>query len=192
MKQRAQAFTTSYNGRSLVLRNDVFVGPAFDPAAISGPINPTTAKGREFTAIWDTGATHSCITEGVATACNLKPTSIVQTHSAQGTNLANAYYVSLFLPNNVFFPGVNVTQVRLRDADVLIGMDIISQGDFAVTNLDGKTKFSFRMPSLTDIDFVQQASSQGPSAPKGPFGKVGRNAPCPCGSGKKYKNCHGK
>ena len=22
--------------------------------------------------------------------------------------------------------------------------------------------------------------------------KVGRNAPCPCGSGKKYKKCHGK
>ncbi len=24
------------------------------------------------------------------------------------------------------------------------------------------------------------------------FGKVGRNDPCPCGSGKKYKNCHGR
>ena len=23
------------------------------------------------------------------------------------------------------------------------------------------------------------------------FGKVGRNQPCPCGSGKKYKHCHG-
>jgi preprotein translocase subunit SecA len=22
-------------------------------------------------------------------------------------------------------------------------------------------------------------------------GKVGRNDPCPCGSGKKYKQCHG-
>jgi preprotein translocase subunit SecA len=22
--------------------------------------------------------------------------------------------------------------------------------------------------------------------------KVGRNEPCPCGSGKKYKHCHGK
>jgi preprotein translocase subunit SecA len=22
--------------------------------------------------------------------------------------------------------------------------------------------------------------------------KVGRNDPCPCGSGKKYKHCHGK
>jgi preprotein translocase subunit SecA len=25
-----------------------------------------------------------------------------------------------------------------------------------------------------------------------PVPKVGRNDPCPCGSGKKYKNCHGK
>jgi preprotein translocase subunit SecA len=24
------------------------------------------------------------------------------------------------------------------------------------------------------------------------WGKVGRNKPCPCGSGKKYKHCHGK
>jgi len=25
-----------------------------------------------------------------------------------------------------------------------------------------------------------------------PTQKVGRNDPCPCGSGKKYKHCHGK
>ena len=24
------------------------------------------------------------------------------------------------------------------------------------------------------------------------WGKVGRNEPCPCGSGKKYKRCHGR
>jgi preprotein translocase subunit SecA len=24
------------------------------------------------------------------------------------------------------------------------------------------------------------------------FARVGRNEPCPCGSGKKYKQCHGK
>ncbi|MDP1897982.1 MAG: SEC-C metal-binding domain-containing protein [Sulfurimicrobium sp.] len=30
--------------------------------------------------------------------------------------------------------------------------------------------------------------------PKNPstWGRVGRNEPCPCGSGKKYKQCHGK
>jgi hypothetical protein len=27
---------------------------------------------------------------------------------------------------------------------------------------------------------------------RGEFEKVGRNDPCPCGSGKKYKNCHGR
>jgi hypothetical protein len=27
---------------------------------------------------------------------------------------------------------------------------------------------------------------------KAPRGKIGRNAPCPCGSGKKYKKCCGK
>ena len=30
--------------------------------------------------------------------------------------------------------------------------------------------------------------------PKNPatWGRVGRNEPCPCGSGKKYKHCHGQ
>ena len=41
------------------------------------------------------------------------------------------------------------------------------------------------------------ASNQGPDAQQAkPLEreepKVGRNQPCPCGSGKKYKNCHGK
>ncbi|MDE7413841.1 MAG: preprotein translocase subunit SecA [Muribaculaceae bacterium] len=33
---------------------------------------------------------------------------------------------------------------------------------------------------------------QGPKQPIKAEPKVGRNDPCPCGSGKKYKNCHGK
>ena len=35
-----------------------------------------------------------------------------------------------------------------------------------------------------------------PTGPTGPIRnegpKIGRNDPCPCGSGKKYKNCHGR
>jgi len=30
------------------------------------------------------------------------------------------------------------------------------------------------------------------STPRRDGEKVGRNDPCPCGSGKKYKRCHGK
>jgi preprotein translocase subunit SecA len=40
---------------------------------------------------------------------------------------------------------------------------------------------------------VRQAASDTVD-PQNPatWGKVSRNAPCPCGSGKKYKHCHGK
>jgi preprotein translocase subunit SecA len=34
------------------------------------------------------------------------------------------------------------------------------------------------------------ALNQKPAAPRGP--RVGRNDPCPCGSGKKFKQCHGQ
>ncbi|MEM6666320.1 MAG: preprotein translocase subunit SecA, partial [Pseudomonadota bacterium] len=36
-----------------------------------------------------------------------------------------------------------------------------------------------------------QAAAIDPTRPE-TWGKVARNAPCPCGSGKKYKHCHGK
>lgn len=37
---------------------------------------------------------------------------------------------------------------------------------------------------------LTQASERNPQDPKS-WGPVGRNEPCPCGSGKKYKHCHG-
>ncbi len=35
------------------------------------------------------------------------------------------------------------------------------------------------------------SNDRSPNAKARPSGKVGRNEPCPCGSGKKYKRCHG-
>jgi preprotein translocase subunit SecA len=45
---------------------------------------------------------------------------------------------------------------------------------------------------LADLSFVGgdgSSSTEKQPVVKGP--KVGRNDPCPCGSGKKYKKCHG-
>ncbi|GMQ96553.1 MAG: hypothetical protein BMS9Abin15_0226 [Gammaproteobacteria bacterium] len=66
------------------------------------------------------------------------------------------------LPNTAGVTGVRVTEANRigNDVDVLIGMDIITLGDFAVTTYNGKTTFSFRMPSLTEIDFVKEIESQ--------------------------------
>jgi preprotein translocase subunit SecA len=39
---------------------------------------------------------------------------------------------------------------------------------------------------------VDEDSRRAPAIPAGGVPRVGRNDPCPCGSGKKYKNCHGR
>jgi preprotein translocase subunit SecA len=52
--------------------------------------------------------------------------------------------------------------------------------------------------ALSDVSLVPSmrnggapASARDPNDPSS-WGKVGRNEPCPCGSGKKYKHCHGR
>jgi preprotein translocase subunit SecA len=44
--------------------------------------------------------------------------------------------------------------------------------------------------NLVEAADAQAQASQTPVHREGP--KVGRNDPCPCGSGKKYKHCHGR
>jgi hypothetical protein len=46
-------------------------------------------------------------------------------------------------------------------------------------------------PLLGFEKFVARRSGSGPRG-RGAAGKVGRNDPCPCGSGKKFKRCCGR
>lgn len=77
-------------------------------------------------------------------------------HGVGGPENAEVYLVNIYLPNNVAFSNVRVTKAKLLEADLLVGMNIINRGDFAVTNKNGDTKFSFRYPSQTHIDFVEE------------------------------------
>ena len=52
--------------------------------------------------------------------------------------------------------------------------------------------FSYAMLTRwREVDARQQAV-QRPATEPAKWGKVGRNDPCPCGSGTKYKHCHGR
>ena len=147
------SFTTVSVSRVNILKNECEVSEAWDPS--SGSPQPNM---KPFTVIWDTGATHSVITPNVVTACGLKSIGVQKVYHAQGvTDDVETFLVNILLPNNVGFPGLRVTLGELVGADMLIGMDIISQGDFAVTNSNNRTKFSFRMPSMGDIDFVAES-----------------------------------
>ena len=168
-------FTARYGGLSRELRTrDVGIGTARAPDEAPPPV-------RTYSAIWDTGATHTNITAKVVSECGLTPTGVADAIGVHGGKLTNTYLIDVYLPNLVVARGLQVIEAESLPGpdDVLIGMDIFNLGDFAVSNYRGKTTFTFRTPSLEEIDFS-------PPPPK-----VGRNAPCPCGSHKKFKKCCG-
>lgn len=186
----AHCLTLNSNGRLNVIKTPAWVSLAFDPISTSLP-HPDS---QQFNAIWDTGATGSVISERVIASCGLKPIGVALVHTAGGVTRTEVYLINIRLPSNVGFSNVRVTKGQMGpDADVLIGMDIIGMGDLAITNFGGQTCFTFRVPSLAQIDFVKEDMAQGPKPPvKNTAPKVGRNDPCPCGSGKKFKKCCGK
>lgn len=174
-----RAFTISHNGVTRQLKTAVRV---FNGLTIAGDDwNSHSADAREYTAIWDTGATSSAITQKVVDDLQLDVIARGTTCTAAGPRETTAHDIHLWLPNNVVIKHcvASCVDLGLLGVDLLIGMDVICQGDFAISNYQGKTVMSFRIPSIELTDYVKAAAP-------------GRNTPCPCGSGKKYKHCHGK
>ena len=108
-----------------------------------------------FQAIWDTGASSTAISQNVVRKLGLKPTGMKRTvHTGNGTRQSDVYAVSLHLPQGVITDPILAIDVEsIVDADVLVGMDVIGMGDFAVTHSDGNTSMSFCIPSMHDTNY---------------------------------------
>ena len=71
--------------------------------------------------------------------------------------LTNEYNINLTIPKCVEATGLSVIENNIEDKfDCIIGMDIIRTGDFSITNRDGHTAFSFRVPSIKEIDYEKE------------------------------------
>ncbi len=103
-----------------------------------------------------------------------------------GVSTSSTYVVNFELPHHVGVAGILATEfpAGANGFGAIVGMDVICHGDLAITNVSGQTWFSFRTPSCEAIDYVVEANRM-------TFTGIGRNDPCPCGSGKKFKKCHG-
>lgn len=156
------AFTLDYSGRVNQLQLLIDLSEAYDPR--SGLPQPSKVQ---FMSIWDTGASSCAISSRVVSALGLKPTGVRPVRTAGGQALASTYLINIYLPNAVAFFGLNVAEVQLLgNEDILIGMDIIGNGDFSVTNCNGKTCMSFRLPSQKRIDYVSETNAQNAAAAK--------------------------
>lgn len=144
---------------AMTMRATGLVPAIIGPVQVATPTADTvTARAtHECQALWDTGASASVITEAVAAALGIAPTGRVKVQTANDERDSNVYLVDILLKNGVAFPNVTVTEGTIRGYDVLIGMDIITQGDLAITNAGGKTVVSFRCPAYQEIDYLKEA-----------------------------------
>ena len=151
------ACTRNYGGYPPALFVPIGVGaPLGEDESLSDPL-------RELKAVWDTGATATSIKNGVASELGLKPTGKAILQTANGPCKVNTYLVSLTLPNKVRIRSLVVNEANLGqqgDIEMLVGMDVIRMGDFAVTNYGGKTVCTYRVPSLGHIDFITDVKPQ--------------------------------
>lgn len=179
------AFTVRYTGRSSRLISEVEIFPGFVP--------PAQPQGKKYQALYDTGATHSAVSPQVVADLQLASIGARNVGVGGGMLTTSSHLVNIALPNRVMFPMISVAKmVLLGGIDALIGMDILGSGDFAVTHHRDKTTFSFCCPSRREIDLVAEVEASRKIAPASSNKVAGRNDPCPCGSGKKYKKCCGR
>ena len=59
--------------------------------------------------------------------------------------VSSMYLLDVMLPNNIIVKGLRVGDGEFQGFDMLLGMDVISLGDFHLTN-DGNTVFKFVIP----------------------------------------------
>ena len=86
------------------------------------------------------------------------------------------------------FEPVELPPMQAHHVDPFTGQDELAMADAALAaGTRPESRASERRAPLQ----TRRATSLNPGDPS-TWGKVARNAPCPCGSGKKYKHCHGK
>ena len=107
--------------------------------------------------LWDTGASVSLISVRVAKALGLTTfgKSVVSGYN-EGVDLKETFLVHFGLPTGDIVTNIMAMGFESDEYDVVIGMDVICNGDFAITNKDGRTTFSFKIPSEQEIDFEKR------------------------------------
>jgi len=142
-------YTQTFSKPALCLSTICKISEPYDPLLDPNPHPPFY----ELDAIWDTGAMRSTISTQIAKKLGLVPLGQTRVCHADGESVCNYYLVNLLLPNKIEIKMLMVNDGKLTDTDMLIGMDVISLCDFAITNSGAETKFSIQIPSSLDIDF---------------------------------------
>ena len=94
------------------------------------------------------------ISKAAADALSLSPIGKSEISGVgAGVEFKKTYLIHVGLPTGDIVTNVLASEFDGEDYDLIVGMDVIQNGDLAVTNLNDTTTFSFRIPSKKVIDF---------------------------------------
>ncbi len=93
----------------------------------------------------------------------------------------------------------DLARVHLPTAEELAELEAQQQRDaeamklsFQHSEMDGLTGEMHQDPELAALNEAEAQRAFQQQQANNPYANVSRNAPCPCGSGKKFKQCHGR
>ena len=89
-----------------------------------------------------------------------------------------------------------INQIKIQVAKIMLHLHKTEMKMQSSVNITGASLDNSAIDSIHDVGegatIPQKSANSKPQPIVNDGPKVGRNDPCPCGSGKKYKNCHGK
>ena len=140
--------STTYTKRFDQIMNSILV-----ECLIQLPNSNQTTEEKQ-SALWDTGANITCISTRLAKKLQLKASDEAIISVANNRLFrAGIFYVQLRV-GDFTIPLIKVLGIPMDESkDVIVGMDVSSKGDLAITNYNGKTVISFREPSEESIVF---------------------------------------
>ena len=81
-----------------------------------------------------------------------------------------------------------LSRVRIRSEEEIAAMEAQERAALEAQ----ARQMQFQHPDMGGFGADEEAAQAQASRDNAAFANIGRNDPCPCGSGKKYKHCHGQ
>lgn len=141
---------------AFTITEETIVNQLLVPADI---VNPLTGERFKTVALWDTGAASTVITSKIAARLGLTITGTIVTKGLHAKRKVCQYHAAIHIGDiRLTLPVTECSKAISPQVECVIGMDIISQGDMALTNHGGRTTLTFRIPSQGNIDFIPDKS----------------------------------
>lgn len=141
------AFRTEYHGLVPCLMNKIVIISKMD-----------FSKNGQFIGIWDTGAMSTVVTPKVLKQLSLPIIDTTHICGVNSNGIAPVVLIDLILPNQFRIESIRAAVADIKGADILLGMNIITMGDFSVSNLNGETELSFAIPPFENrTDLLEKA-----------------------------------